>query len=117
MAEKTTQRRNSTDTLGRGGEKLAIAWVYPDLGGRISALSPGRTVLGRDFTCDVRLPGDQTSRQHAEIVKESAMLAIADLNSMNGTYVDGSRVSRAPIDEGSVIRIGDWVGKIGRAHV
>src|SRR5262245_17893312 len=112
MAEKTTQRRNSTEHLGRRDEKLAIAWVYPDFDGRISVLSPGRTVLGRDFTCDVRLPGDQTSRQHSEIVKESAMLAIADLNSMNGTYVDGRRVSRAPIAEGSVIRIGDWVGVV-----
>ena len=42
------------------------------------------------------------------------MVVIADLNSMNGTYVDGRRVSRAPIDEGSVIRIGDWVGVVLR---
>jgi DNA-binding NtrC family response regulator len=114
MAEKTTQRRNATETLGGRGEKLAIIWVYPEADGRVSFLASGRTVLGRDFTCDVRLPGDQTSRQHAEITKESAMLVIADLKSMNGTYVDGSRISRAPIDEGSVIRIGDWVGVVLR---
>jgi two-component system response regulator AtoC len=112
MAEKTTQRRNSTETLGRAGEMLAIVWVFPDVDGRITPLPSGRTVLGRDFTCDIRLPGDETSRQHAEIVRESAMIVISDLNSMNGTYVDGSRVSRAPIDEGSVIRIGDWVGVV-----
>jgi transcriptional regulator with PAS, ATPase and Fis domain len=114
MAEKTTQRRDSTQTLGGRGEKLAIAWVYPDFAGRIDVLQSGRTVLGRDFTCDVRLPGDQTSRQHAEIVKESAMVAIADLKSMNGTNVNGQRVERAPLDEGSVIRIGDWVGVVLR---
>ena len=114
MIEKTTQRRDSTETLGRRGEKLAIVWVYPDVDGRVTPLASGRTVLGRDFTCDIRLAGDQTSRQHAEIVKESAMVVIADLNSMNGTYVDGRRVSRAPIDEGSVIRIGDWVGVVVR---
>jgi transcriptional regulator of acetoin/glycerol metabolism len=114
MAEKTTQRRDSTETLGRGGDTLAIVWVYPEVHGRITALASGRTVLGRDFTCDVRLEGDQTSRQHAEIAKEAAMVVIADLDSMNGTYVDGRRVSRAPIDEGSVIRIGDWVGVVLR---
>jgi len=114
MIEQTTQRRDSTETLGRRGEKLAIVWVHPDVDGRVTPLASGRTVLGRDFTCDVRLAGDQTSRQHAEILKESAMIIIADLNSMNGTYVDGSRVSRAPIDEGSVIRIGDWVGVVAR---
>jgi len=114
MVEKTTQRRDSTETLGRRGEKLAIVWVHPEVDGRVTALASGRTVLGRDFTCDVRLAGDQMSRQHAEILKESAMLVIADLNSMNGTYVDGRRITRAPIDEGSVIRIGDWVGVVLR---
>ena len=110
--EKTTQRRNRTETLGSRGEKLAIVWAYPDLDGRVTFLPSGRTVLGRDFTCDVRLAGDETSRQHAEIMRESAMVVIGDLNSMNGIYVDGRRVSRAPIDEGSVIRIGDWVGVV-----
>jgi len=110
MIEKTTQRRDSTQTLGQRGEKLAIVWVSPDVDGRVTPIASGRTVLGRDYTCDVRLAGDQMSRQHAEIVKESAMIVIADLNSMNGTYVDGRRVTRAPIDEGSVVRIGDWVG-------
>src|SRR5947209_7549082 len=80
MAEKTTQRRDSTETLGQRGEKLTIAWVYPDANGRVTALASGRTVLGRDFTCDIRLEGDQTSRRHAEIIKESAMVFIADLN-------------------------------------
>ena len=40
------------------------------------------------------------------------MIVIADLGSMNGTYVDGQRVARGPIDEGSVVRIGDWVGVV-----
>jgi DNA-binding NtrC family response regulator len=114
MTEKTTQRRSRTETLGRGGEKLAIVWVHPEVDGRISYLPFGRTVLGRDFGCDVRLPGDQTSRQHAEILRESAMVVVADLGSMNGTFVDGGAVSRGPIDEGSVIRIGDWVGVVVR---
>jgi DNA-binding NtrC family response regulator len=111
-AEKTTQRRSGTETLGRRGEKLAIVWVYPDIDGRVTVLPDGRTVLGRDFTCDVRLAGDQTSRQHTEIIRESAMVVVSDLNSTNGTYVDGRRVSRAPVDAGSVIRIGDWVGVV-----
>jgi len=112
MIEKTTQVRDSTETLGRRGEKLAIVWLSPEVDGRITPLASGRTVLGRDFTCDIRLEGDQTSRQHTEIVKEAAMIVISDLNSTNGTYVDGRRVSRAPIDEGSVVRIGDWVGVV-----
>jgi two-component system, NtrC family, response regulator AtoC len=112
MLEQTTQRRNSTEDLGDRGGKLAIVWVHPDVEGRVTSVPSGRTVLGRDFTCDIRLPGHETSRQHAEIVRESAMVVIADLGSMNGTQVDGRRVSRAPIDDGSVVRIGDWIGVV-----
>jgi DNA-binding NtrC family response regulator len=42
------------------------------------------------------------------------MVVITDLGSMNGTSVDGRPVSNAPIDEGSVLRIGDWVGVVLR---
>jgi len=114
MLEQTTQRRKSTETLGDEAGRLAVIWVHPDVEGRVSFLPPGRTVLGRDVTLDIRLPGHETSRQHAEIVRESAMVLVSDLNSMNGTQVDGRRVSRAPIDEGSVVRIGDWVGVVVR---
>jgi two-component system, NtrC family, response regulator AtoC len=114
MTEKTTLRRNETENVKEGARRLAIVWVFPELGGRIDVLHAGRTVVGRDFSCDIRLPGDETSRQHAEIVRESAMTVIADLDSTNGVYVDGRRAPRAPLDEGSVVRIGDWVGVLAR---
>jgi DNA-binding NtrC family response regulator len=114
MLEQTTQRRSSTEILGDRDGRLAIVWVHPEIEGRVTFVPQGRTVLGRDVICDIRLPGTETSRQHAEIVRESAMVVVGDLNSMNGTQVDGRRVSRAPIDEGSVIRIGDWVGVVVR---
>src|SRR5437667_252015 len=62
MTEKTTQRRHSSGDLGQRGGKLAIVWVYPEVEGRVTFLSSGRTVLGRDFACDVRLPGDQNGQ-------------------------------------------------------
>src|SRR5262249_46308547 len=114
MIDQTTQRRSSTETLGDRDGRLAIVWVHPETEGRGTFGPPGRTILGRDFTCDIRLPGHETSRQHAEIVRESVIVVVGDLNSMNGTQVDGRRVSRAPIDDGSVIRIGDWVGVVVR---
>jgi transcriptional regulator of acetoin/glycerol metabolism len=114
MIEKATTRRQATEDLGREGENLAILWVYPELEGRLTVLRPGRTILGRDYGSDVRLPGEETSRQHAEILKEPALTVIRDLNSTNGIFVDGKQTTSAPIEEGSVVRIGDWVGVVLR---
>lgn len=110
--EKTTVRRKATEGVGSGAGKTAILWVYPHLSGRFSVLAQGRTSIGRDFACDIRLPGDETSRQHAEIIREAALFVIKDLESTNGVYVDGKKVKRGPLDRGSVIRIGDWVGVV-----
>ena len=35
---------------------------------------------------------------------------VHDLNSTNGTWVDGKPVEHAPVAAGSVLRVGDWVG-------
>jgi two-component system response regulator AtoC len=112
---KATIRRQATADLGGDSGKLAILWVAPDVDGRLDFLPAGRTVLGRDVGADIRLPGEETSRQHAEIVKEAALVVVRDLNSTNGVFVDGQPVTRAPLDAGSVVRIGDWVGVVLRA--
>jgi DNA-binding NtrC family response regulator len=114
LSDKATIRRQATAELGRDAGRLAILWVFPELAGRLSFLPAGRTVLGRDEAADICLPGDETSRQHAEIVKEGPMIVLRDLNSTNGVFVDGERMTRGPIDEGSVVRIGDWIGVLVR---
>jgi transcriptional regulator of acetoin/glycerol metabolism len=114
MIEKATIRRQATADLGQERGKLAVLWVHPDVNGRLDLLPSGRTILGRDFASDIRLPGEETSRQHAEIVKEAALIVIRDLKSTNGVFVDGRQITSAPIDEGSVVRIGDWVGVVTR---
>ncbi|HEU4534382.1 MAG TPA: FHA domain-containing protein, partial [Polyangiaceae bacterium] len=71
--------------------------------------------VGRDSFCEVRLEGEQVSRQHARLTRdraagEAAPTMLADLGSRNGTTVDGRRVepeSPVPLAEGAVVRIGD----------
>ncbi|HEX3998705.1 MAG TPA: SpoIIE family protein phosphatase [Pirellulales bacterium] len=50
--------------------------------------------LGRDSFCDVVIPTRSVSRQHARIVCEADGFYIEDLNSLNGTYINGRRISR-----------------------
>ena len=88
-----------------------MRWLFPVLDGRLSALPRGTISLGRD-DCQIQLEGTQVSRRHAEIQREGAIFLIRDLGSRNGVFVDGNRVSVAPLRQGSLLRIGEWIGVI-----
>lgn len=70
-------------------------------------LQPGNTlVIGRSRHCDLRLPSGDASRRHAEIVPVSGGWVLRDLDSTNGTYVNGERVRERELRPGDRIRIG-----------
>jgi pSer/pThr/pTyr-binding forkhead associated (FHA) protein len=52
---------------------------------------------GRDNTCDVRLSDPGASRFHAEFWFAEGAWWLLDLESANGTYVNGMKVDRAPL--------------------
>jgi len=57
-----------------------------------------RVTIGRGEDNDVVLAGDgRASRQHAVLTKTDGVWRVADLNSMNGTYVNSARIS-GPIE-------------------
>jgi two-component system cell cycle response regulator len=75
--------------------------------GEIFPLAGGRPlVLGRRDDCDVQLRDDGVSRRHAtlEVAGEGAVLR--DLDSANGTWVEGSRARDARLADGSRIQLG-----------
>jgi len=65
--------------------------VTPD--GREFALAPGVLHLGRTEENDVVINDPQVSRRHAEIHSDAQSSAITDLNSANGTFVNGQRLT------------------------
>lgn len=94
------------------GAALAIRWVFPTIDGEVTRIGGQSVVLGRGEDCDVTLAGTETSRHHAEIVRDGPIIVVNDLGSTNGVHVNGSRVQRAPISKGDVMRLGDWVGVV-----
>lgn len=62
-------------------------------------LKPGAMTIGRTEGADLILPGSEVSRRHCQIdlvgveVIAGGEVLLTDLNSTNGTYVDGTRVS------------------------
>jgi pSer/pThr/pTyr-binding forkhead associated (FHA) protein len=71
-------------------------------------LMPGTVkTIGRlgaaDFCLDVPL----VSRLHCRVqVGADAAVEIVDLDSTNGTWIDGVRITRAPLAPGGVLRVG-----------
>ena len=76
-----------------------------EVGGDSHPLVRAITLIGRGADADVRVQDPGVSRQHCEIVVGRPAV-VRDLQSTNGTYVDGSRISEVELEDGSVIRIG-----------
>jgi hypothetical protein len=71
-------------------------------------LSETTTRIGRDAGNDIALLHDsRVSRYHAEIRREGNSYVLHDLNSKNGTQVNGHRVTRHTLADGDRIRIGN----------
>ncbi len=66
----------------------------------------GSVVVGRDSSCDVVVGADNVSRRHAEIVLHRGQLKVRDLNSSNGTTLDGKPVTEADWPDGQVLEVG-----------
>ena len=76
---------------------------------RLIPLSPGDNVLGRDDDVGVRLDAPSVSRRHARIrIASGEPPTVEDLDSKNGTWLAGRRLSGAPeaLRHGDVLRVG-----------
>jgi Protein of unknown function (DUF3662)/FHA domain len=65
-----------------------------------------KVVLGRSRSSDIRVDDLNVSRRHAEIRQEGATYWLVDLDSMNGTVVNGKRVERERLRDGDKIVLG-----------
>jgi pSer/pThr/pTyr-binding forkhead associated (FHA) protein len=72
-------------------------------------LGTSDTLIGRNPGTDVTLVDEGVSRDHAVISCEDGSFAIEDLQSTNGTRVNGKRVRRKELCEGDEIQIGSTV--------
>ena len=82
-----------------------LAWLLQD--GRRVPLRSGENVVGRDPAGTITIDLPSVSRRHARICVSERGTTIEDLDSKNGTYVRGDRVSTATsLTDGDEVRIG-----------
>jgi pSer/pThr/pTyr-binding forkhead associated (FHA) protein len=63
-------------------------------------------ILGRLDSNDIPVKDTKASREHAKIYKQGDRFAIVDLNSSNGTFVNGERITKHLLEPGDEISIG-----------
>lgn len=75
--------------------------------GEAFGVGPG-LVIGRALACEVTIEDSYASSRHARLYDRDGHVYIEDMNSTNGTYVNGTRVSAQQLlRPGDVVRIGD----------
>jgi phosphoserine phosphatase RsbU/P len=82
----------------------------PDAGHRYP-LEGEVTILGRQSDCAICLPAKAVSRQHAKILQVNEGYQVEDLNSSNGTFLNGERLGpnrRVPLTERDRFEIGPY---------
>ncbi len=79
----------------------------PGSGSRI-ALTGETLRAGRSPECEIFLDDITVSREHARIALTGDAWTIADLGSLNGTYVNRSSVDQVALSDGDEIQIGKY---------
>ncbi len=95
-------------------EKLKSCIIIEgDLIGKIFNLVQRRTIIGRGQDADIVLDSSTVSRRHAELsIVEQEGIVIQDLNSSNGTYVNGKKITQSLLHEGDIFSVGIYKLKI-----
>jgi hypothetical protein len=85
------------------------------VGNRRHEITAPKVVLGRSRSSDIRVDDLNVSRRHAEIRQEGTTYWLVDLDSMNGTVVNGKRVERERLRDGDTIVLGSTEIVFGKA--
>jgi len=91
-----------------GNGKPQLVAVQGMAAGTVFDLPVGVTQVGRDGENTIVLAESAVSRRHAQFTRDaSGIVSLCDLDSANGVYVNGSRVSQATLAPGDEVKIGD----------
>jgi pSer/pThr/pTyr-binding forkhead associated (FHA) protein len=74
--------------------------------GRTHDLKEEKTTIGRVEDNTFQIAEPSVSSHHCEVLLRGNDVIIKDLNSTNGTYINGEKVSESPLKPGQILRLG-----------
>jgi pSer/pThr/pTyr-binding forkhead associated (FHA) protein len=76
------------------------------LTGRSHELKVEKTTIGRVEDNAFQIPEQSVSSHHCEILLKGNDIVVKDLNSTNGTYINGEKITEKPLKPGQILRLG-----------
>ena len=76
------------------------------LTGRTYELKVEKTTIGRVDDNAFQIPEQSVSSHHCEVLLKGSDVIIKDLDSTNGTYINGEKISERPLKPGQILRLG-----------
>ena len=102
--EEAPELESPTQTSAR---QSCLVRIYPaSASGALTDLRGPRMTIGRDPLCDIELQDDFISRVHALFEEFGQNWLVTDRGSLNGTFVNGTRVDMARLASGDRLRVG-----------
>ncbi|MEY9848887.1 FHA domain-containing protein [Streptacidiphilus sp. MAP5-3] len=89
------------------GSALLVVRRGPNSGSRF-LLDTDLTTAGRDAQSDIFLDDVTVSRRHVEFRRRQGGFTVADVGSLNGTYVNRERIDEVPLNSGDEVQIGKY---------
>jgi len=88
-------------------KRACLTVLTGTMSGQLFKLEKGNTLIGRASNTEVRLVDDGVSRHHARVRVETDAPYLEDLDSRNGTYVNGTKIQGThKLEDGDKIQIG-----------
>ena len=106
-ATAPTQLRQAVGKPAAGSSNLATSMLKILRPGAPSEVPPGGIKIGRATDNDIVIPDVLASRHHATLIPTPGGTEIVDNRSINGTFVNGTRVDTAMLNDGDTVTIGN----------
>lgn len=85
--------------------KLVV--LTQSLAGRSHELAGERTTVGRVEDNAFQIAEPSVSSRHCEILLRGSDVVVKDLNSTNGTFINGEKITEAVLKPGQTLRLGN----------
>jgi hypothetical protein len=105
--EEVEEHAGELDELGIDGPALVVRSGGGRTGEQFRLERP-QTTIGRTPDCDIFLDDVTVSRRHAIVSRTEGGFTIEDLGSLNGTFLNRSRIEKSELESGDEVQIGKY---------
>lgn len=110
--DQTIVKRDNTIKFEPMEKHPHLIVLYPQTHFKQIPIQKGTIVLGRGREANIHLDDELVSRKHCALTFDGTQIIVEDLGSTNGTYIDGSQITKARLEHDNRLQIGKMILKV-----